>query len=643
MLAFVALQCLDEVPFTIRDESVLRVVASKEKTLECVPKPWTPCCHTIKHTINTVSDKCFANGIDLPDLSARAPFHRHSTFLCQQRERFVSPMQSPSSGVLVASFPHTTVFSSSSSNAWQIAPLKPKLVVSPTLVHPTRVAWASIIANASDIERDEGRCRLHSSAVHLIASATASPLSLSFLLPFFVMTSAVNTAAASAPLVPAALPETDEARLMFYAEVLMANVPVLIADLSSAKYTFLSFSEKTRNEVKQKSTLIQSIGRTFTSLQNANKTLAAAHHALDDYETKLVRAAPPTFLTSAEALRLSNGEGGITPASTATATSTAAAAADGEAHASGAPAAPSATTRRLSTAAAADNVLILNDDDIRPVRAAEDAYEAESAAFTELTASCATMELLLEEARVQCRTMTEHVQGLKGKYEEEYRGWKSAERERRLVRVMRDELEERRATVIDALHGIKLIEDECRAQEFKIIEDSIAQAQAEAESIRAELQEKRSRYELELAAYQIAYKEQQAEVEALREHCKVLRSHQRDLETLAKKQQLEETERNSLRKVMMDTLTFTPSKCGRAEERALTPEQQAQVRDDHPLVSLLAARISVLEEQRKTVGGLLVSARGMGKSEDVTATVERIRDLLEPEVQLDEDALAADP
>ncbi|KAK7201079.1 hypothetical protein NESM_000168000 [Novymonas esmeraldas] len=428
----------------------------------------------------------------------------------------------------------------------------------------------------------------------------------------------------SAPPVPAALPETDEARLMFYAEVLMANVPSLTADLSSAKYTFLSFSEKTRTEVRQKSTLFQSVGRTFTALQNATKSLAAAHRSLDEYETRLVRAAPPTFVTSAEAQHASGGgHNGGAAADAATAT------------------AADAAVRRLSTASS-DSVLILREDDLRPVRAAEATYEAESAAYTEIAATCTAMEDSFERAREQCRVMTEHVQGLKWKFDEVHRSWKAAERECHVVRVMRSELEERRHIMTEALHGLKEIEDECRAQEFRIIEDSITHAQAEVEVIKAELQANRTRHEVELAAYQIAYKEQQAELESLRERCRLLRVHQRDLELLAKKQQLEETERHSLRRVMVETLKLTGSKYSKAEDRTLTPEQQTQVREDHPLVSLLAARIAALEEQRKTIGAILVGARAMGKSDDVSGAVASIRTLLETEVQLDEEALISE-
>lgn len=424
------------------------------------------------------------------------------------------------------------------------------------------------------------------------------------------------------------MPETDESRLMFYAEVLMANVPSLIADLSSAKYAFLSFSEKTRNEVKQKSALIQSIGRTFTLLQNASKSLIAARQSLQEYETRLVRAAPPTFVTSAEALHLSSARAhGDTT--------------DAEQNGNASAEATAAALRRLSTASL-DNLVILDEEDIRPVREAEEAYEKESTASAEIARACNKVEDAFDHAHDQCRMMTEHVQDLKWKFDEVYNGWKSVERERLVVRVMRDELEDRRAIMTEALHGMKAVEEECRAQELRIIEVSIAHAQAETVAIKAELQAKRSRYELELATYQIAYKEQQAEVEALREHCKLLRSHQRDLEILAKKQQIEEMNRNCLRKLMMATLTLTPSKCGKAEDRTLTSEQQMEVRNDHLLVSVLAARISILEEQRRTVGVLLASARGMGKSDDDSATVEQIRTLLEPEVQLDEDALTGD-
>ncbi|KAG5472413.1 hypothetical protein LSCM1_03812 [Leishmania martiniquensis] len=435
----------------------------------------------------------------------------------------------------------------------------------------------------------------------------------------------------SLPPAEAALPETDEARLMFYAEVLMANVPSLIADLSSAKYAFLSFSEKTRNEVKQKSALIQSIGRTFTSLKNAEKALIAAQHTLQEYETMLVRASPPTFVTSAEALHLyeARADGGATSAAQNGSASPPSAAA----------AAPE--SRRLLTASS-DNLVILHEEDVRRVREAEVAYEKETAAYTGIAKVCNTMEDELEQAQEQCRAMTEHVQGLKWKYDEAYNGWKHAERERRILGVMRDELKGRRAIITDALQGVKTIGGHCRAQESKIIEDSIAHAQAEEEALRTELQAKRNRNELELAAYQIAFKEQQAEVESLREHCNLLRVHQRDLEILAKKQQLEEMDRNSLRKLVMETLMLTAPKHGHVEDRPLTAEQQEQVRKDHPLVSLLAARISALEEQRKIVGGLLVQARGMGKGGDVSATIDRIRTLLESKVQLDEDALMGD-
>ncbi|GET90797.1 hypothetical protein, conserved [Leishmania tarentolae] len=432
--------------------------------------------------------------------------------------------------------------------------------------------------------------------------------------------------------VPMALPETDESRLMFYAELLMANVPSLIADLNSAKYAFLSFSEKTRNEVKQKSTLIQSIGRTLTSLQNARKCLKAARQSLQELETKLVRAMPPMFVTSAEARHLSR-------ANTNGDTSTSA---EETGNASETPPKATAGESRHRTTAYPDNVVILSEEDILPVREAEEVYAKETTRYTEISKACNTMEDALGHAHDQCRTMTENVQGLKWKFDEVYNGWKRAELDRRMVRLMRDELEERRVITREGLHGLNELEDECRTHEMRIIEDFIARAQADADAIQEELRAKRNRYELELTTYQIAYKEQQAEAELLREECKLLRSQQQNLEVLAKQQQLEEMDRNSLRKLMMETLTLTPSKYGRAEDRLLTSEQLIEVKNDHLLVSVLAARISILEEQRKAVGGLLARARGMGKNYDISGTVERIRTLLEPKIQLDDDALMSE-
>ncbi|KPI90154.1 hypothetical protein ABL78_0672 [Leptomonas seymouri] len=417
----------------------------------------------------------------------------------------------------------------------------------------------------------------------------------------------------------AQLPETAEERLMFYCEVLMANVPMLIADLSSAKYAFLSFSGKTREEVKQKQSLIQSLGRSFTSVTGATKSLQSAKKTLDEYETKLVKAAPPKFLTSEEALQLTNTNG---------------VGANGDASRAG----TSRTTDRATTLP--DTTLILIEDDIRPVRAAEDALEKEKAALAKVTQACQEVESAFEKARSQCQTMTEHVQGLKWKYDAVYKAWKSTELERKLVAIVRDELKERRALIYDAVRCSKEIEEECSTQELKIIQDSIAAAEAESTAMAQELKAQKERYEVELATYQIAYKELQAEVEMLRDRCKTLQAHELELEMLGKKQQLEETDRNSLRKVMVETLTMSPLKRGKAADRTLTAEQQAEVMTDHPLVALLAARISVLQEQRKTIGGILINARGLGHSDDPSSAIDRIQALLEPAIQLDEEALA---
>lgn len=430
----------------------------------------------------------------------------------------------------------------------------------------------------------------------------------------------------------AALPETDETRLLFYAEVLMANVPTLLADLNSAKYTFLSFSGKTREEVKQKQNLIQSLGRSFTSVSGAIRSLQNAKKTLEEYETKLVKAAPPKFVTSEEALRISssNDASGGDPAGGANNNN------------SNTPRSTyNASTTSNNSGGAGDNIMILNEEDIRPVRAAEEALEKETAALAAIQQACSAMEGEFVKAQQQCQSMTEHVQNLKWKYDAVYKAWKAAARERQIVAVMRDELKERRELIRDAVRGRKEIEGECSAQELKIIQESIAKAEAESAAMAQELKAQKDRYEVELATYQIAYKEQQAEVEQLRDQCKALQAHQLELETLAKKQQLEEADRNSLRKLMMNTLTMTSSKRGKAADRTLTADQQAEVAADHPLVSLLAARISVLQEQRKTIGGILINARGLGKSDDVSSAIERIRALLEPEIQLDEDALAS--
>ncbi|KPA83233.1 hypothetical protein ABB37_02913 [Leptomonas pyrrhocoris] len=417
----------------------------------------------------------------------------------------------------------------------------------------------------------------------------------------------------SAALAPptAALPETDEERLLFYSEVLMANVPTLIADLGSAKYTFLSFSGKTREEVRQKQNLIQSLGRSFTSVTGAMRSLQNAKKTLEEYETKLMKAAPPRFVTSEEALRLTSSSDAAAPI-------------------------PADRTPALS-----DNILILMEEDIHPLRAAEDALEKETAALAEVTQACHAMEGAFEKAKIQCQAMTEHVQGLKWKYDAVYKAWMSAVRERKMVAVMRDELKGRTALIREAVQGRKAIEDECSAQELRIIQDSIVKAEADSAAMTQELTKQKARYEVELATYQIAYKEQQAEVEMLRDRCKTLQAHQHDLEALAKKQQLEETDRNSLRRLVMETLTMSPSKREKAADRTLTAEQQTEVMVDHPLVSLLAARIFILQEQRKTIGGILINARGLGKSDDVSNAIDRIQALLEPEIQLDEEALAS--
>lgn len=409
---------------------------------------------------------------------------------------------------------------------------------------------------------------------------------------------------ASLAAAPAALPETDEGRLLFYSEVLMANISTLMADLGSTKYTLLSFTEKVRNEVRQKSALLQSFSRTFTALVNTRKTLEAEQKRLTELETKLVTAAPPKFMTSEEALQLNRSNSSTTAGSTSHPT-----------------------------------ILILNEEDLEPVRRAEALLEKQTTSLVAVSKRCNEMETAFDASREQCQEMTDVVQRLKWKYDEVYKSWKQLEVQRKMVAMMREEAVDRRGIAQDALQNSKALEAQCSDEERAMIEALIETKKAEVKLIKTELSTKKESHEVDLAAFQIAYKGQQGSVERLKESCTQLAHHLQELELLGKKQQIEETQRHSLRRLMTDTLTLNFTKFYRPEERQLSSEQDAELKRDHPLVSILSARIAAMEEQRKTIAGLLVSAHHIGNAGAIPVIVEHIQSILESDLQLDNKAL----
>lgn len=392
------------------------------------------------------------------------------------------------------------------------------------------------------------------------------------------------------------LPETDDERLVFYAELLTSNLPSLIADLSSAKYAFLSFSEKTRNEVKQKAALLQSVGRTVGNCLTAYKNFQNRQKRLEQCEVQLLSAAPPRFLTPEEALN----------------------------------------EKMKSPANSNSHIVVLPVEDLLAVREAERNCEDEIQRFATRSKEVNELEKQLEQTVEQCQEVNSHVQKLKRCYEEVSRTLQHNKCSRAVVLAQMDEFKNRQNLIAEVRAALKDTMQQCRAEELEIIQCSIDKAQAEAASMREELCSRRERHEVELAAYQIACKEEEASTDSLKDSIAYLKKHQLDLEFIAKKQQLQEATKNSLKKLVMSSL-------GRAteENKALTPEQEEELKADHPLVSVHAARISVMLAQRNEVGGILVQAGNVYEKDIAKNALDRIRNILKPDICLDNEALAS--
>lgn len=422
---------------------------------------------------------------------------------------------------------------------------------------------------------------------------------------------------AAPPMTQKPLPANDRDRLFFYSEVLIANIPSLIADLSSPKYTFLSFSEKTRNEVKQKSALIQSISRTFNSVLSLSKQLEEKEAELEQCEQELVTASPPKFMTSDELLEAKQQQqqqrkGGVTGGDGA----------DGVTEDGG---------------FVGGSVMVLREEDIGPVRAAEEQNEAETEALMRLSREADRMEDGFTDARAKCETMTQHVQSLKAQLDSLYSTLQRTQFDRKSLAMVREELEERRRIEREAVSVLEAMEAQCRLEELEIIQQSIDKAEEQVVRMRAELAQRKERQEVELAAYKIAYKEAQAEVETTKDEVSFLRRHQGALEVLAKQQQLEEARQNSLKGMVMRTLTWSAAKpSGR---KPLSSEQLSEVKADHPLVSVLAANVSVMDAQRVSVAGILAQVENAFDNDAVRVALERIHEVLGPAISLDEEAL----
>lgn len=405
------------------------------------------------------------------------------------------------------------------------------------------------------------------------------------------------------------LPETDEELLIFYSELLVVNMPSLISDLSSAKYTFLSFSEKTRTEVKQKHALLQSISRTFSNLVTAIKATEAKEEQLAQREVQLVTASPPRFLSSDEALQ------------------------DAQKHMQ-----TSSDSVGVSADEPSASVMVLHDQDLRPVREAEVALEAETTALSTLATTVNQMEDQLQADRAQCQEMTTHVQTLKWKYDAVYQAYRAKQRERKLVGVLRDELLGRRHMEEEAQAALEALERQCTEEEMGLLRSAVAEAKETLEAIEKEQAQRREKHEVELAAYQIAWKTAQARAEALQESITFLRGHQKELALLAKRQQLEESSQNSLRRLMWNTLTLSPSKKPDTN-RPLTSEQEAEVRRDHDLVTLTAARIAAMERDRRTIGGILIQTPNAMDTPMMLNAMQRVHEVLAPPLTFDTAAL----
>ncbi|CAD2218088.1 hypothetical protein AGDE_07733 [Angomonas deanei] len=387
------------------------------------------------------------------------------------------------------------------------------------------------------------------------------------------------------------LPTTDYDRLIFYTEVLLVNIPSLIADLGSAKYALMSFSGKKREEVKQKSALIQSVSRTFATLHNVSKTMDQKEAQFRECEQELSSAAPPRFISLSEASQAQNPN---------------------------------------------ETVIVLKDADIARLRKAEmlnGTFIDEMSKLRSSTDSLLPLITSMREEKTKAEgTLRSSSDALHSKQMAISK--KRSERER--LALLAEEAESRKELCAVLNQEYFDIIAQCRKEELMNITQCVEQANEDLTALVKESTERKERNEVELATLKIAYKELQGEAEVLKDNIKFLVGHQKDLERLAKQQQLEEKQKNSLKNLMWST--FTGSSADDASKQ-LKPQYEAELVNDHLLVSTLAATIHKLEQDRTTIAGFLNKIQDQFDNNQLNSNIEKIEDVLDSDLTLDDDAI----
>ncbi|ESL06559.1 hypothetical protein TRSC58_05765 [Trypanosoma rangeli SC58] len=449
----------------------------------------------------------------------------------------------------------------------------------------------------------------------------------------------------------------NEARLLFAVEVFLANIPLIVADLSSAKYTLFAFSDKSRNEVKQKSSLIPALSDAYRKLLEVRGSLREEKQRLSEVETQLVRSSPPKFISKEEAHpaetpsvvftsdhrrsdlagaenELLTEENRVTSPAAATEAPTSASVGGANSHGASSGGAPSDD--------AAQTVVVLSADDLKWVRESESLLEEEQDNLVRLARETNEMEDQLEEARSLCEEMTKRVQSYKCRYETACTELMTVKSERRQYAVTQEEWEERSEIINEAQHKIEEVLALCRHEEVAIIAGAVDGLRKHVRKSHKEIEEKKSSNEVELAVYQIAYKEQQAVVDELRDAVSYLKHHQWELELIAKRQEIEKSKKNSIQRLLMSSLHMSPDTREMVTQE-LIEEQLDEVKEEHRMVSFVSARIGVMEARREAlVAELLRISPSESDSTRLKCALRRMWDLLKEEIIVDESTLQDD-
>ncbi|KAF5226813.1 hypothetical protein TcYC6_0096880 [Trypanosoma cruzi] len=446
----------------------------------------------------------------------------------------------------------------------------------------------------------------------------------------------------------------DEERFLLTVEVLLANIPSLVSDLSSAKYALLSFSDKFRNEVRQKSSLIPAVSDAYREFLEMRGSLQEEQRKLNELETQLVRSSPPNFL-SVEEVHFED-TGGALLADEPRRSDGADAQEESlieenllKPHAASAGSTVSTAeglvniyeTQKNSTLsdAASQTALVLSADDIKRVRESESLLEEEREKLACLARETNVLEDQLELDRSRCEEMSEHVHSIRRNYLAVLTELTAVESERRQYATLREEWEGRKGIYSEARRDMEEIFVRCRHEELAIISVVLEGVHEHVISIERELNEKKRSQEVELAVYQIAYKEQQAVVDELRDAVSYLQRHQWELELMAKRQEIEKYKRKSIRRLLMASLSASLN-TGEALTQELREEYIKEAKEDHRAVSFVSARIGALEARRGVLAAELLRISSTEKDTTrVNCALRRIREILMDEITIDESML----